>query len=79
MLFGLMVSSGVLQTESVEIMALHFYAPVYLLLTMCDREPEREAEALKTMDAHIRRFNRLYSRDEIIIKDKNKKPRRNKK
>ena len=64
MLFGLMVSAGVLQADDVEIMTLHFYAPIYMLLTICDREPEREAEALKTMEAHIRQFNRLYSRKE---------------
>ncbi len=76
MLFGLMVSAGVLQTENVEIMTLHFYAPIYMLLTICDREPEREEEALKTMEAHIRQFNKLYARDEKLMQDK-KKPRRN--
>ena len=62
MLFGLMVASGVLQTDNVDIMTLHFYAPIYMLLTVCDREPEREPQALKTMEAHIRQFNRLYTR-----------------
>ena len=76
MLFGLMVSAGVLQAENVEIMTLHFYAPIYMLLTICDREPEREAEALKTMEAHIRQFNRLYARDEKVIQDNKKKSRR---
>ena len=77
MLLGLMVSAGVLQTENVEIMALHFYAPIYMLLTICDRDPEREAEALKTLEAHIRQFNRLYARDEKVIADNQKKSRRN--
>ena len=63
MLLGLMASSGVLQTENVEIMTLHFYAPIYMLLTICDREPKREKQALKTLEAHIRQFNSLYSRD----------------
>ncbi len=63
MLFGLIVSSGVLQTENVEIMTLQFYAPIYMLLTICDREPQREAEALKTLEAHIRQFNRLYGKN----------------
>lgn len=76
MLFGLMVSAGVLQAENVEIMTLHFYAPIYMLLTICDREPEREAEALKTMEAHIRQFNRLYARDEKVIQENKKKSRR---
>ena len=61
MLLGLMVSAGVLLAENVEIMTLHFYAPIYMLLTMCDRDPEREDEALKTLEAHIRQFNRLYA------------------
>ncbi|MBQ8086167.1 MAG: TetR/AcrR family transcriptional regulator [Lachnospiraceae bacterium] len=76
MLLGLMVSAGVLQTENVEIMTLHFYAPIYMLLTICDRDPEREAEALKTLEAHIRQFNRLYARDEEIIQNNKKKSRR---
>ncbi len=75
MLFGLMVSAGVLQAENVEIMTLHFYAPIYMLLTICDRDPEREAEALKTMEEHIRQFNRLYARDEKVIQDNKKKLR----
>ena len=64
MLLGMIVSSGVLQADNVEIMTLHFYAPIYMLLTICDRDPSREAEALKTLEEHIRQFNKLYSRKE---------------
>ena len=78
MLLGMMVSAGVLQTENVEIMTLHFYAPIYMLLTICDREPEREAEALKTLEAHIRQFNRLYARNEKNIQDNRMKSGRKK-
>ena len=63
MLFGLMVASGVLQTDNVDIMTLHFYAPIYYLLTICDREPEREEQSLKMLDEHIRQFDRLYGRE----------------
>ena len=62
MLLGMIVSSGVLQTDNVEIMTLHFYAPIYMLLTICDREPSREEESLKILKEHIRQFNKLYSR-----------------
>ena len=34
MLLGMIVSSGVLHTDNVEIMTLHFYAPIYMLLTV---------------------------------------------
>ncbi len=62
MLLGMVAASGMLHTDNVEIMTLHFYAPIYFLLTMCDRNPEREPEALKTLDEHIIQFNRHYGR-----------------
>ncbi|MBR5386884.1 MAG: TetR/AcrR family transcriptional regulator [Clostridiales bacterium] len=62
MLLGLMVAQGVLSTDNVPIMTLHFYAPIYLLLTVCDREPGREEEALKTLEEHLRQFDKLYGR-----------------
>ena len=62
MLLGLMVSAGVLKTDNVDIMTLHFYAPIYLLLTVCDRDPKREKEAMKTLEAHLKQFDRLYVR-----------------
>lgn len=51
---------GVLKQENTDVMALHFFAPIYMLLTLCDRQPEREAEALKLLEQHIRQFNRIY-------------------
>ena len=63
MLLGLMVSAGVLKTDNVDIMTLHFFAPIYYLLTICDREPEREEQSLKMLDEHIRQFDRLYGRE----------------
>ena len=43
MLLGLMVSQGLLVTGNVPIMTLQFYAPIYMLLTVCDREPSRNS------------------------------------
>lgn len=63
MLFGFMVTAGVLKTDNIQIMTLHFYAPIYYLLTICDREPDREPEALKLLDDHIKQFDRLYGRE----------------
>ena len=63
MLFGFMVTAGVLKTENVQVMTLHFYAPIYFMLTVCDREPEREPEMLKLLDEHIKQFDRLYGRN----------------
>ena len=56
------VDQGVLQAGNVEVMALQFYAPFYMLMTVCDRDPEREAESIGILEEHIRQFNRLYGR-----------------
>ncbi len=43
-----------------EAAALQFYAPIYLLLTLCDRQPEREPEMVRLLEAHIRGFARAH-------------------
>ena len=62
MLFGMICAAGVLKTDNVDIMTLHFYAPIYMLLTICDRDPKREKEAIKTLEAHLIQFDKLYGR-----------------
>lgn len=62
MLFGLLVQNGILATDNVPIMTLHFYAPIYTLLTVCDRDPSREEECLKLLEEHIIKFDELYGR-----------------
>ena len=62
MLLGMVAAAGLLHTDNVEIMTLHFYAPIYYLLTICDRDPSREPKALETLDEHIKQFDRLYGR-----------------
>ncbi|MBP5623355.1 MAG: TetR/AcrR family transcriptional regulator [Lachnospiraceae bacterium] len=61
-LLGLVTAGGMLTTDNVDIMTLHFYSPIYMLLTMCDRDPSREPEALKMLEAHIKQFDKLYGR-----------------
>ena len=63
MLFGLIVQQGLLKTDNIPIMTLHFYAPIYTLLTVCDRDPSREEECLKLLEEHIRKFDELYGRN----------------
>ena len=59
-LFELMVGAGVTIPENPQIMALQYYAPVYLYLRLCDCRPEREEEAIKVLEAHFRQFIRIY-------------------
>lgn len=63
MLFGFLTAAGLLRTDNVEIMTLHFYSPIYFMLTICDREPEREEEMLNKLVQHIMQFDRLYGRN----------------
>ena len=63
MLLGMLVAQGFLVADSVPIMTIHFFAPIYMLLTVCDRQPEREQEALNLLEKHIRQFDKLYGRN----------------
>lgn len=64
MLLELLAQNGMLKQENPNITALHFYAPIYMLLTLCDRQPEREEVALQILSQHIKQFNRLYKNSE---------------
>ncbi len=63
-MFAILCEKGVLKGDNPQIMALQFHAPIYMLLTMCDREPHREAELTELLEQHIRQFRRLYSKEE---------------
>lgn len=59
-LLRLLILGGYMKNEDADVMALQFFAPIYLLMTVCDREPYREAEALQSLEKHIRQFSRMY-------------------
>ena len=62
-ILSMLGACGLFRDTRPDIMALHFYAPLYLLLTLCDREPERESEALRLLEQHIRQFNLIYKKE----------------
>lgn len=62
-LFKILIATGKFKQADIGILALQFYAPIYTLLTVCDRQPDREQEALKMIEAHIRQFNINYTED----------------
>ena len=63
-ILSMLCAAGLFRPANANIMALHFYAPLYLLLTLCDREPTREPEALQLLEQHIRQFNLIYQKEE---------------
>lgn len=64
MVFTMLTSVGVLIPEEPQIIALHYYAPIYLLLSLCDCRPDRESEALRLIEQHIRQFCRIYGKEQ---------------
>ncbi len=62
-ILSMLSTCGLFRPADADIMALHFYAPLYLLLTLCDRAPEREPEALLLLEQHIRQFNLIYKKE----------------
>ena len=63
-MFSLLTANGVLKEENPNVMALQFYAPIFMALTICDRHPERETEFIPLIEQHIWQFSRLYSKGE---------------
>jgi hypothetical protein len=56
---GLLIGRDTMQHMEPNTMALQFYGPMFLLLTLCDCQPEREEEALQMIERHIRQFSEL--------------------
>ncbi|MDO5573092.1 MAG: helix-turn-helix domain-containing protein [bacterium] len=59
-IFEEMRSQGAIRDYPARTMAIQFYAPIFLLLTMYDRQPEREAEAVEQLKEHVRVFTLAY-------------------
>ena len=60
-LFKNFMDSGVMKRSDADVAAAHFYAPVYLMLCLCDNCPEREAESLEFIKQHIIQFCNIYA------------------
>lgn len=55
-IFKNLISNGEIIDENTETLALMYVSPILTLLGICDRQPEKEDECLKRLDAHIRMF-----------------------
>lgn len=62
-MFAMLSANGVLKEENPDVMALQFYSPLFMIMTICDRHPEREAEFIPLIEQHIRQFSGLYSKE----------------
>lgn len=58
--FDILIKNGIIKPGNAKMTAIHFYAPIFLMLSICDNEPDREKEALELIKQHIKEFNSLY-------------------
>ena len=54
-------SCGEIRDEDPDTLAWMYVSPVITLLSVCDRQPEREAESLEKLDAHVKLFFRTFN------------------
>ncbi len=57
-----LIREGILRDEDSEIMAAQLAWPISVWTNLCDREPERESEAMELIDRHTRQFFRVYGK-----------------
>ena len=57
-----LIRQGVLAEDDPEIMAAQLCLPITVWSNLCDREPEREPEAMELLERHIRQFFGRYAR-----------------
>ncbi len=55
-LFAELIAVGALRDGDVHSMALQYTCPVLILLSVCDRQPEAEAQVMAQIEAHVRQF-----------------------
>ena len=59
-LFSAMMDRGLLRRDDAEMLAFAYTAPISALIHLCDREPERTAEAMAQIEAFSRHFIKTY-------------------
>ena len=59
-----LIQKGVLAEADPQIMAAQFCLPITVWINLCDREPNREPEAMELVEGHVRQFFSVYQRPE---------------
>lgn len=58
-IFRALITTGEIQAEDPDALAMMYVAPVLTLIAVCDRQPEREAECLEKLHKHVTIFFRM--------------------
>lgn len=59
-IFQAMMDNGIMRKTDPALLSMFFAAPVSLLIQMCDREPDREQEAMERIEVFFRYFAEEY-------------------
>ena len=59
-IFQAMMENGIIRQSDPALLAMSFTAPISLLIQMCDRETEREQEAMERIEEFFRYFAEEY-------------------
>ena len=61
-IFEKMINAGLLIAEDSDMLALAFTAPITTLIHYCDREPEKEPEIMRQIEAFVKHFIKIYKK-----------------
>lgn len=64
-LFRRLIQNGTLRSGDARSMAWQFVSPIFVLLSVCDRQPEKEQEAMDQLAAHVRQFYAVYQEEDL--------------
>lgn len=59
-IFASLIKKGYMRQINPEIVAMNFYAPVFLLINKYDGCEDKQQEALDIIEEHVREFTRIY-------------------
>ena len=59
-IFEKMIDAGLLIAEDPDMLALALTAPITTLIHYCDREPEKEPEIMRQIEAFVKHFIKIY-------------------
>ena len=68
-IFRSLIAAGVIRSGDVNALALMYVSPVITLIGVCDRQPEREAECLEKLKAHVKQFYFMVHISDADISD----------
>lgn len=63
-IFKGLIDGGIMISVAPDIVALHFYSPIFLLLTRYDKQTLNEADALQEIGNHVKQFRQIYLKEQ---------------